>query len=480
MKKDFKLHIFSSFVWKFLEKTGTQGIQFIIQMVLARILSPKDYGVVALITIFINLANVFVKGGFGSALIQKKDADELDFSSVFYLSLFTALILYIILFFSASSISEFYNMPELEKTIKVLALILFIGGFNSIQNAIIIKEMLFKNLFYSNFGAGIISGVIGIILAYNNFGIWALVYQQLTNTLFISIIFWFTIKWRPSLKFSLSRLKELFNFGGKLLLSSLLETAYRNLTNLIIGKFYSPAMLGYYNRGHQFPNLIADNFDGSIQAVIFPALVQEQDNIKRVKELTRRGIMISSYIIFPSMIGLGVVAEPLVKILLTEKWLECVPFLRIFCLSFSLWPIHTANLQAITAIGRSDIYLKLEVTKKIVGIIIIIISVRFGVYAIAVGTLVAGIISSFINVLPNKKLLDYSYLEQMKDVLPAFILSLIMGVIVYGITLLRFSSLLTIIIQIFLGGIIYILLSYLFKIESFMYLLKMIKNKRGR
>ena len=176
-------------------------------------------------------------------------------------------------------------MPELENTIKVLALILFIGGINSIQNAIITKEMMYKKLFYSNFGAGIISGVVGIILAYNNFGIWALVFQQLTNTLFISIIFWFTIKWRPSLKFSLNRLKSLFDFGWKLLLSSLIETAYRGLTNLIVGKVYSPAMLGYYNRGHQFPNLIADNFDGSIQAVIFPTLVHEQDNIKMQKKL---------------------------------------------------------------------------------------------------------------------------------------------------------------------------------------------------
>lgn len=479
MKKNLRLHIFSSFIWRFLEKTGTQGIQFIIQMVLARMLSPKDYGAVALITFFINLANVFVRGGFGSALIQKKDADEIDYSSVFYLSLFSALILYVVLFVFASSIAKFYNMPELENTIKVLALILFIGGINSIQNAIITKEMMYKKLFYSNFGAGIISGVVGIILAYNNFGIWALVFQQLTNTLFISIIFWFTIKWRPSLKFSLNRLKSLFDFGWKLLLSSLIETAYRGLTNLIVGKVYSPAMLGYYNRGHQFPNLIADNFDGSIQAVIFPTLVHEQDNIKRVKEITRRGIMISSYIIFPSMIGLGAIGEPLVRILLTEKWLDCVPFLRIFCLAFSLWPIHTANLQAITAIGRSDVILRLEVTKKIVGIIIIIISVQFGVYAMAIGTLVAGVISSFINASPNKKLLGYSYLEQMKDVLPAFILSLIMGIIVYSISLLKLSDLLIIVLQVFLGAIIYISLSYLFKLECFIYLLKIIKN-RGR
>ena len=270
MKKTFKARIFSSFIWKFLERTGTQGIQFIIQMFLARMLLPKDYGAVALIMIFVSLANVFVRAGFSSALIQKKNADEIDFSSVFYLSFFIALILYGVLFISSPIIADFYNIPELEKTIKILALTLFIGVFTSIQNAIITKEMMYKKLFYGNFGAGVISGIIGIILAYNNFGIWALVYQQLINNFFIFIIFWFIVKWRPSLKFSLFRLKTLFDFGGKILLSSLIETAYRGLTNLIVGKVYSPAMLGYYNRGYQFPNLIADNFDGSIQAVIFP------------------------------------------------------------------------------------------------------------------------------------------------------------------------------------------------------------------
>lgn len=480
MNNSTKSKILSSLIWKLLERGGTQGIQFIIQIFLARLLSPDDYGVIALITVFIAFANVFVQSGFNTALIQKQNADEKDFSSVFYISLLVAGILYILLFLSAPLIASFYEVKELINIIRVLSITLFLGTFNSIQNAIISRKMDFKKLFYSSLGAVIISGIIGVIFAYQGFGVWALVFQQLINQISICIILFFTVKWYPKLLFSLKRLRLLFSFGGKLLCSALLDTGYREMTNLIVGKVYSPATLGYYNRGYQFPSLIVNNFNGSIQSVLFPALASVQDNKIRVKELTRRAIVTSSYIIFPLMIGLGAVAEPMIKLLLTEKWLPCVPFLRIFCLSFALWPIHTSNLQAINAMGRSDIFLKLEMIKKILGIFIICFTVRYSPLIMAFGILISGILGSFINASPNKKLLNYSYLEQIKDILPSFLLSIAMGIFIYPIIFLRFSNIITIFLQVILGAIVYIVLSYLLKIECFMYLLNIILNLKKR
>ena len=479
MSNKLSLKIFSSLIWKFLERGGTQGIQFIIQIFLARLLSPNDYGVIALITVFIALANVFVQSGFNTALIQKQNVDEKDFSSVFYISLLVAGILYILLFFSAPLIASFYEIKELINIIRVLSITLFFGAFNSIQNVIISRRMDFKKLFYSSLGAVIISGIIGVIFAYKGFGVWALVFQQLINQISICIILFFTVKWYPRLLFSFERLKLLFSFGGKLLCSALLDTGYREMTNLIVGKIYNPATLGYYNRGYQFPSLIVSNFNGSIQSVLFPALVSVQDNKFRIKELTRRAIVTSSYVIFPLMIGLGVIAESMIKLFLTEKWLPCVSFLRIFCLSFALWPIHTSNLQAINAMGRSDVFLKLEIIKKILGILIICFTVRYSPLIMAFGVLVSGILGSFINASPNKKLLNYGYLEQIRDILPSFLLSIIMGIFIYPIIFLKFSNIITIFLQVILGVTIYIILSYLLKLECFMYLLNIIIKRKN-
>lgn len=471
--------ILSSLIWKFLERGGTQGIQFILQLFLARLLTPKDYGTVALITVFIAISTVFVQSGFNTALIQKKEIDEEDISSVFYISLFIAIIMYLVLWIVAPIISNFYKILELTSIVRVMGLVLFLDTFNSIQNAIVSRNMEFKRLFYSSLGAIIISGVLGIILAYRGLGVWSLVCQQLMNQFFICIILWFTVKWRPKLVFSIKKVKNLFSFGGKLLCSALIDTIYRELVNLIVGKVYSPAMLGYYNRGDQFPKVIVSNFNGSIQSVIFPALASVQHDKVRVKEIMRRAIMMSSYIVFPAMIGLIVISESMIKLVLTERWLPCIPYLRVFCLSYALWPIHTANLQAINAIGRSDIFLKLEIVKKIIGVSIIIVTSRYSPYMMAIGTVLNGIISSFINSYPNKRLLNYSYIEQMKDIMPALVISLIMGIVTYLIQLLYYNDILTILLQIMFGGIIYIVFSYITKNESFIYLFTILKKKRG-
>ena len=468
--------VLSSLFWKLLERGGTQGIQFIVQIVLARLLAPEQFGIIAIVMVFINIAQVFVQSGFNTALIQKKDADEEDFSSIFYLSLGIAGIIYIIIFMAAPTISIFYRDPILTPILRVLALILFTGSLNSIQNAYIARNLMFKKLFKSSVGAIVISGTLGVIAAYFGLGVWALVIQQLANQISISVIMWITVKWRPKFVFSIQKVRELFSFGWKLLASSLINVFYMEIRTLFIGRLYSSSALGFYNRGEQFPKLIVNNINGSIQSVMLPALSAQQDNKKRVKEMMRRAIVTSSFLVFPIMIGMAVVAEPLVTIVLTEKWLPAVPFLQIFSISYALIPIHTANLQAINAMGRSDVFLKLEMIKKALGIVILGISIPFGVYAIAIGQVASGIISTFINAYPNKQLIKYSYKEQLMDIMPSFVMAIIMGGVVYTFNFLKVTELQILVLQIFGGAAVYIGLAKMLKIESFGYLINTIKE----
>jgi teichuronic acid exporter len=471
-----KLKVISSLLWKFMERSGTQGIQFIVQIILARLLAPEQFGIIALVMVFINIAQVFVQSGFNTALIQKKDADELDFSSVFYLSLFVAILLYVLIYFAAPYIADFYRDPILVSILRVLGFTLFFGVFNSIQNAYIARNMLFKKLFYCSIGATLISGAAGIIAAYTGYGVWALVIQQLLSQLSITIIMWFTVKWRPKPVISFKSVKVLFSFGWKILISSLLETIYVDLRTLIIGKIYSASTLGYYNRGQQFPSVIVSNINGSINSVMLPTLSVHQDDKNMVREIMRRAIVSSSFLIFPMMIGMAVVAEPLIKIVLTDKWLPAVPFLQIFCITYSFMPIQSANLQAINAMGRSDIYLIISIIKRVYGLIILLISIQFGVYAIAIGQALTAVLSSFLNAYPNKKLLDYSYKDQWIDIMPSVLVSMIMGSIIYLFKFLGLGAWETLILQVGSGIIIYVALSKILKLESFNYLVSTIKK----
>jgi len=471
-----KSNVLSSLFWKLMERGGTQGVQFLVQIVLARLVSPEEFGIIAIVMVFINLARVFVQSGFNTALIQKKDADKLDFSSTFYLSLIVAGILYIIIYFTAPFIARFYSDLNLVPVLRVLSLILFTGAFNSIQNAYVSRKLLFRKLFKSSLGAMLISGVLGILAAYQGLGVWALVIQQLVNQISITVIMWFTVNWRPRLIFSVKRIKTLFSFGWKLLASSLLNTLYLDLRTLLIGRLYTPSTLGYYNRGEQFPKVIVNNVNGSIQSVMLPTLSAYQDDKQRMKKFMRRSIVTSSFLIFPMMIGMAVVAEPLITVILTETWLPAVSFLQIFSISYMLMPIHTANLQAINALGRSDIFLRMEIVKKTLGLIVLVISLPFGVYAIAIGQVLNNVIASFINAYPNKRLLNYGYKEQISDIVPSLTLSIIMGTIVYIFKFLPFSKWIILIIQILIGIVTYILLAKITKNESFDYLINTIKE----
>lgn len=466
-----KMRVLSGLFWKLLERGGTQGALFIIQILLARLLSPKDYGLIVITTIFITISNVIIQNGFSIALIQKKVVDELDFNSVFYMSLFISLLLYILSFLISPYIARFYEQPELTIVLRVLALTLFSGAINSIPQAVAIRNLQFKKLFISSLGAVVISGIVGVTLAFHGFGVWALVIQQLANQMILAIILWFIIRWRPRITFSYKRIGVLFSFGWKLLLSSLIETMYRNLNSLIIGKIFEPAVLGYYDRGQQFPSVVVSYIDGSIQSVMLPVLASQQDYLNKIKEMVRRSIVTSSFVIFPMMVGLGVIADGFVRIVLTEKWIDSVPFIQIFCAIYAFFPIHTANLQAINALGRSDIFLKLEIWKKIIGFTLLFVSISFGVYAIALGQLISGLIATFINSYPNKKLLNYSYIEQIRDIVPSLMLSLVMGCLVYLVNLFGLGLFPTLALQLIIGCISYISMAYIFRLECFMYLI---------
>lgn len=466
----------SNMSWRFMERIGAQGVKLLVEIVLARLLFPEDYGVIALVTVFINILNVFVDSGLGNSLIQKKDADQLDFSTVFWFNIVFCLLLYGLLFFCAPLISNFYNRQELIPVLRVLGLQLVVSGVKNIQHAYVARTMQFKRFFFATLGGTIGAAIIGIWMAYRGYGVWALVAQQLFNVSVDTIILWITVKWRPSFQFSFIRFKRLFSYGWKLLLSHLIDKAYNDLRQLIIGRLYSSADLAQYNRGKQFPYLFISNVNKSIDSVLFPTMSKEQDDKQKVKAMTRRAIKTSTFILAPLMMGLAFIGEPLVELVLTAKWLPSVPFMRIFCITYMFYPIHTANLNAIKAMGRSDLFLKLEIIKKVVGLTALFLTIRISVMAMAYSLLFTSVAAQIINSWPNRKLLDYKYKDQLKDILPSILLAVFMGACVYSVEFLKLSSILTILIQIPLGVIIYVAGSKLLHFDSYEYVLGMIKE----
>ena len=423
--------ILKNFFWRFFERCGAQGVSFIVSIVLARLIAPEAYGTIALVTVFVTILQVFVDSGMANALIQKKEADDLDFSTVFFFNIAMCVLLYVGIFLAAPLIASFYEQSELTTVVRVLCLTIVISGIRNVQQAYVSKTMQFKKFFLSTIGGTVGSAVVGISMAYFGFGIWALVAQQVINVTAGTVFLWITVKWRPKKMFSYQRLKGLFSYGWKLLAASLLDRIYNELRSLIIGKMYSSVDLAYYNRGDQFPNIIVTNINTSIDSVLLPTMSVEQDHKERVRAMTRRAIRTSTYIMMPLMMLLAICAESVVRIFLTEAWLPCVPFLRIFCVTYAFYPIHTANLNAIKAMGRSDIFLKLEIVKKVIGMIALVSTMWFGVIWMAYSLLFTTVTSSVINAFPNRKLLNYTYGNQIRDMLPQIILSCVMGAAVY-------------------------------------------------
>lgn len=468
--------IISNMLWRFAERAGAQTIEFIVTIILARILGPTAYGNVALIKAFLSVLLVFVEGGLGNALIQKKDADDVDFSSVFYFNLLFCLVIYVVLYFLAPYIASFYGDSEMSAMFRVACIIILISGIKNIQQAQISRNLEFRKFFYATLLGTSVSAVVGIVLACKGFGAWSLIAQILVNALVDSVVVWITVGWLPHRAFSFRRLTQLLPYGWKLLASNLMVELYGNIRQFAIGKIYSASDLAYYNRGRSIPNVIVRNINMSIDSVLFPVMSSRQDNKSEVKKITRKAIMSSNYLMAPLMMGMAAMANSIVMILLTEKWMPCVLYFRIFCIIFMFQPIHTANINAIKAMGRSDLFFKVEIIKKVVGFLILALSLNYGMEVVIYCYFVNTILDQIINSWPNRKLLEYTYLEQMKDIFPSTTLAVIMGACVYSISFLCLNVWITVLLQILLGFFIYLLGSIIFELEAYRQLLDVAKS----
>ena len=476
--------VLSNLIWRFCERIGVKLITTVVSLILARVLAPEAFGTVTIVLVITDILQVFVESGFGTALIQKKDADDLDFSSVFWFNVTACVVLYGLLFIFAPLIAGFYGRSELVPVIRTIGIILIVAGVRNVQQAYVSRNMLFRRFFFSTLGGTVSGAVVGITMAFSGFGVWAYVAQYLTNNIVGTAILWITVNWRPKAGFSLQRLKGLFSFGWKLLVSSVLNTLSDKLRQLIIGRQYDSSSLSFYNYGVTFPNLIVENVNTSIDSVLLPALSSEQDSKSSVKTMTKRAVSVSSYVMWPLMLGLLGVSKPLVQLVLGDAWLPCVPFIRIFCVYYALFPVHTANLNAVKAVGRSDIFLKLEVLKKVLDFAVVIATMRLGVTAMAIGLLGEGLVNLAINAFPNSKLIDYRFSEQIRDIFPSAALAGVMCGAVLGLAAAcgsAFSDLsvaagciITLLVQMLAGAAIYIGGSAALKLESFTYILNKI------
>ena len=473
--------IIFSLMWKYLQQCSSQVVGFVIGILLARLLLPEDYGVIAIVMVFIAMSNVFISSGLPTALIQKIDADDLDFNSVFWVSMSIAVLMYILLFLLAPFIAKFYNNQILIPIIRVLGLTLFTGVFVSMQNVVVAKKLLFKKLFYMSILLSVPIGIFSILLAFRGFGVWALVYSSLLSSIFTFLFMQLVIKWRPKLIFSFSRAKILFTYGWKLLLESIISLVVGDIHKLIIGRL-SQYNLGLLNKGESFPKLIVGNVNSTIQSVMFPVYSDSQNDLVKLKQLLRRSLTISTFVMVPIMTSLFLVSSPLVSFLLGEKWLPSVVFLQLFCFSYAFWHIHTNNLAIMNSLGRSDLYLKVGIVKQSVWLVLIIVSLVIfkSMYLFFLTMIITTFFSSYVNMYPNKKLLDYGCIEQAKDMLPYYSLSLLVGLCVSVVGFLNINDVSMIFLQVILFFGLYLLIAKLMKFECMEYIIVNVKNYFNR
>lgn len=476
----FKNKIASSFFWNFLEKLGGQGIALIVQIVLARLLSPSDFGTMAILVVFVNIGNVFVQSGLNTALIQTEHLDPKDPDSAFWVSFSISLVTYFVLFLVAPYIASFYNSSILEPSLRVLGIMLIFNSVYSIQSALATRELAFKKIFYATLVAMILSGTIGIGISLAGGGIWGLVSQQVLYSFIAALILTVQMRWHPKLTFSAQRAKKLFSFGWKLLASGLLETIYQSLADLIVGKQFSASSLGYFNQGKKYPQVLATVLDSTIQPIMLAAVSKVQSNKNDVKGIVRRALKTSTFLIMPIMAYLAVAAEPIIILILGEQWIPAAPYFQVFCIVCALLPIHTTNLQALNGMGRSDLYLKLEIIKKSYGLVILLFTAFFlkSILAISIGYIATGIISAFVNAAPNKTVIGYSYAEQIIDIFP--IIALTFTVSIVGLIIGSFTTdnaFLRALIQLIIMSSLYLSAARIMKIDAFMFLWGEIKNR---
>lgn len=464
--------------WKMGEKIGAQIIQFILQIILARILLPEEYGLVGLLTIFITISDVFIQQNFTAALIQKKDADEVDFSSVYIINILASIVIYLILFEIAPLVAGFYQENKLKLLMRVLALNVIIGSFCSVHNAILSRNLDFKKSFARNLSNVLTQGIVGIGAAMAGLGPWSLVLSKLSGTFVGTIVLCYTVRWDFIIQFSFTRIKSLFSFGSKVLVNNLINTIFNNINSLVIGKFYSSSDLGQYQRGQQIPQTIMTAIDGGFNEVLFPMLSSIQDDRERIKEALRKSMKISIYLVFPLMLGLFAVAEPLTIVLLTEKWLPCVPYLRLQCIICMFWPL-SARTHALNAIGRSDITLKISVITRGLSLISIFLCLPFGIQTIMMGMIAVSCISVLFSAYYMNKMIHYSLYEFLKDILPALTMSVIMMSVVMVLDLVLLNVYLKLFLELLTGVITYLIVSIIIKEDGFLFLLRYLQKTVG-
>ena len=474
--------VVTNFIWNLMERWGAQGVTFIVSIILARLLEPSVYGIVALATVFTAILGVFIDSGLGSALVQKKDADDKDFSTVFFFNITMCSVLYIIVFFLAPLIASFYKMPELTPVVRVSSLTLIISGFKNILISVIQRNLKFKKFFFATLGGTIGAAVVGITMAFLGFGVWALIAQSLFNSSVDTIILWITVGWRPKKYFSFARLKALLPFGVRMLGTTLIGTLYLKLRDLIIGKKYSAADLAYYTKGSGWPNLLFVNIGGAVDSVMFPVISRAQDDLLLVRNIMSRTIRINTYVVFPLLVGLALCAEPAVSIILTPKWLPIVEYMRIFCFTSACDAVHNTQINMIRSIGKSKLYLRLDIIKKVIGFSILLIAMTISVKAIAYSLMLTKIIELSINIVIVKKILSYPINEQIKDVSMNVLLCVLMAIPLVLISFFSMPDFVKILVEILVGVSVYLIASKVLKVESYQtvkgVLKKIIKRKK--
>lgn len=462
----------TALVWKLLERGGNALVQMVVQVIMARLLTPNQFGALAIMLVFVNLGNVFVQSGLNTALIQAPDAREEDYSTVFWMSLSVSIVLYIIVFVFAPTISVFYEMPSLTAPLRLLATLLIINSLNSVQIAKVTRNLEMRKIFGATMAAVVVSAVAGISLALIGAGLWALVAQQIAYQAASCFVLFLQVDWRPRMVFEVDRAKRLFGFGWRLLASGLLEQGYQSLSDLIVGKEFSASSLGLVSQGKKYPMAIGNMLDGAIQPVMLSAVSRVQADRSRVKRLVRRALKTSTFFIVPAMTAFACCAASLVPALLGPQWAEAVPFLQVYCFVYALLPIHTTNLQALNGMGRSDLFLRLELIKKCYGVsnLLFCAFILRDVHVLVVSYLVTGVVSTIVNAWPNKKVIGYSYLEQVRDIAPAFLLSALAAVTALAIGELGLSAWTTVLLQCAAFAAVYIGISALLNLEELSYL----------
>ena len=482
MTNNLKAKTVTSLFWKLFEKGGRAVVELVVQIVMARLLAPEEFGALAIMLVFVNIGNVIVQSGLNTALVQADEIDEADLSTVFWLSFGASLVLFAVVFAMAPVIEDFYAMPYMVWPLRVLGFLLLVTAFNSVQVAIVQRELQLRKVFIATIVAVTTSGVVGIGAALSGAGLWALVVQQLVYQVVNCLVLGLQVRWFPRFIFDRLKARKHFGYGWKLLASGILDQGYQSLSDLIIGKQFSASSLGLVSQGKKYPQALGSMLDGAIQPVMLSAVSRVQEDVAYVKRLVRRALKTSTFLIVPAMTLFGVCAEPIVRILLGDKWLPCVPYLQMYCFIYALLPIHTTNLQALNGMGRSDLFLKLELIKKAYGICFILFAafVLKDVYLMVVMYMLTGIISTFVNAWPNKKVIGYSYGEQLRDICPAFLLSVASGALAWCVTLAGLPSFPTIALQCVVMASAYLGLAKLFRVEEFGYLLATAKELLSR